>query len=117
MNRVEKYIPKIIEILSREYGEKIPKVYNAYIASFSTSVAMNGLIATVALYEDMDKIKNNKTQKDKSAITKIIMEVLTGKKDSLLKYLLENNEKKLKRKILDIAIAFKLAIRTFELED
>ena len=119
MNKVEKYIPEIIEILSNDYGKKIPKVYNSYIASFSTSIAMNGLIATVALYEDMTKQKENKTKGDRSYITSLIMRVLTGENKSLLKYILENkdNETKLKRKILDISIAFKLAIRTFELED
>ena len=118
MNRIEKHIPTIIEILQEDYPSgKIPKVYNSYIAAFSTSVAMNGLIATVALYEDMSKVEKNKTKGDRSYITSLIMKVLTGKKDSLLKYILKNDEKKLKRKILDIAIAFKLAIRTFELED
>jgi len=119
MNRVEKYIPQIISILQRDYGQKVPKVYNSYIASFATSIAMNGLIATVALYEDMNKKESERTKGDKSYITQLIMEILTENKDSLLKYILDNkeNEKILKRKILDISIAFKLAIRTFKLED
>jgi len=121
MNRVERYIPKVIEILNEDYSSKIPKVYNSYIASFSTSVAMNGLIATIALYEDMNKIKDNRTKGDKSYIPQIILKVLQSynsiEEDSLLKYVLKNDEKRLKREILDIAIAFKLAIRTFELED
>jgi len=120
MNRVERHIPKIIELLSKN-GNKLPKVYNSYIASFSTSVAMNGLVATIALYEDMNKVKENKTKGDKSFIPQIILDVLKSYKqineNSLLKYVLKNDEKKLKREILDIAIAFKLAIRTFELED
>ena len=118
MNRIEKYIPQIITILKRDYGEKVPKIYNSYIASFSTSIAMNGLIATVALYEDMNKIKENKTKGDRSYIPKLIMEILTQREESLLRYILENKEaeKVLKRQILDISIAFKLAIRTFKLE-
>ena len=118
MNRVEKYIPKIIEILNNDYPNgQIPKVYNSYISSFATSVAMNGLIATIALYEDMNKKDNERTKDDKSYITYLIMKVLTDKKDSLLRYVLEGNEKQLKQKILDISIAFKLAIRTFKLEE
>ena len=118
MNKVEKYIPKIIEILSNDYPNgKIPKVYNSYISSFGASVAMNGLVATVALYEDMNKKESDRTKGDKSYITYLIMKVLTNKKDSLLKYVLDSDEKILKQKILDISIAFKLAIRTFELED
>lgn len=123
MRRVEKYIPTIIEILSNDYkNAKIPKIYNSYIAAFGSSVAMNGLVATVALYEDMNKIKQKRTKGDRSYITSTILKVLSQEdtniqQTSLLKYVLENDETKLKRKIIDIAIAFKLALRTFELEE
>jgi len=112
--RVEKYIPEAIKLLERDFGSKIPSSYNGYISSFGASIMQSGLKITIAIFEDMNK----NSKQDKSYLTKLIAEILTGEQKSLLRYIINSNEDEeiLKQKIIDIAIAIKLAIRTFELE-
>jgi len=113
--RIESYIPKAIEVLNKEFSNgKIPSAYNGYISSFGASVMQSGLLPTLALFENT----NAKTKESKEYLTHIIIQVLTGKDDdiSLLHYVLKGNEELLKTKIMDIAIAIKLSIRTFKLE-
>jgi len=118
MNRVEKYIPVVMEILEKEFSSGvIPKEYNGYIATFGAGVMMNGLKPTIAMFEN----KNANTNTDRSFLMYLILKVLdknSKRDDSLLKYVLNSkNEKVLKSQILDIAIAIKLCIRTFNLKD
>ncbi len=111
---IEKYIPQTMEVLDREFGDGvIPSAYNGYISSFGASVIQSGLLPTLALFENT----NASTKEDKSYLTYIIFQVLTGRDDdvSLLHYVLDNNESLLRQQILDIAIAIKLSIRTFKL--
>jgi len=118
MNRIEKYIPDVMEILEEVKKESISKSYNGYISSFGASVMMSGLKATVAMFEN----KNADTKADRSFLMYLILKVLdknAKKDDSLLKYILKNQDREtiLKQQILDIATAIKLCIRTFKLED
>lgn len=115
--RIEKYIPTAIEVLTKEFSNAtIPSAYNGYISSFGASVMQSGLKPTLALFENT----NASTKEDKSFLTKLILEVLDAntKESSLLKYVLSKpkEEELLKAKIIDIAIALKLSIRTFKLE-
>jgi len=115
--RVERYIPKALEVLEEEFAQnKIPMEYNAYISSFGASLIQSGLKATIALFEN----RNSQTKEDKNRLTKIILKILeeNRKEESLLKYIIESPEDEivLKERIKDISIAIKLAIRTFELK-
>jgi len=113
--RIESYIPKAIEVLEETFIDgKIPSAYNGYISSFGASVMQSGLKPTLALFEN----KNAKTEKDKEYLTKIILKILdpNHNEESLLRYVLSGNEELLKSKIMDISIAVKLSIRTFDLE-
>ncbi len=113
---IENYIPKAIEVLTREFpiGE-IPSSYNGYISSFGASIVQSGLNPTLALFEN----KNASAKEDKNLLTKIILQILDDEErnDSLLNYVLmqNNQEEILKQKIIDIAVAIKLSIRTFKL--
>jgi len=113
---IEIYIPDAIEVLEKEFGDTISSAYNGYISSFGASILQSGLKPTLALFEN----KNNQdtTKEDKSKLPKIILKILDKeyRGDSLLRYVLANNELVLKPKIIDIAIAIKLSIRTFKLD-
>jgi len=113
--RIESYIPKAIEVLDREFSDgKIPSAYNGYISSFGASVMQSGLLPTLALFEKKDA----PTKEDKSKLTSLILKMLDNKtqEETLLSYVLHNNNEIIKSKILDISIAIKLSIRTFKLE-
>jgi len=128
--RIERTIPQAIEVLERYFPDGvIPSAYNGYIAAFGASVVQSGLKATLALFENT----NASTVGDRSCLTKIILEILDPDHGlqaneahreggcpgaSLLRYVVErpNEERILKEKILDIAVAVKLAIRTFKLD-
>lgn len=125
--RIEKYIPKAIEELDGYFltqikylypeipEHTIPSAYNGYISSFGASIIQSGLKPTLALFENS---KSN-TDKTKKLLVDIILHILdnTNTQTSLLRYVLNSNEDEtyLKQKILDISIAIKLSIRTFEL--
>jgi CRISPR-associated protein Cmr5 len=116
-SRIESYIPHAMEVLAKEFENGvISSVYNGYISSFGASVMQSGLKPTLALFEN----KNSQSQGDKDKLTKIILRILDNqhKGDSLLKYILgkPNEEAINKQKIIDIAIAVKLSIRTFKLD-
>ncbi|GAB6074427.1 type III-B CRISPR module-associated protein Cmr5 [Nautilia lithotrophica] len=119
MKRVEKYIPDVLEILHTKFPNgKIQKVYNGYISSFGASVMMSGLRSTVAMFES----NTSSSEADRKKIVDIILEVLKKEnniiENSLLEYIVKfDNDKYLKNKILDIATAMKLCIRTFDLKD
>lgn len=98
---------------------RIPKEFNGYIATFGACIIQNGLLPAVAFFEN----KNANTQQDRSKLMKIILRILdkNAEEDSLLQYLnnrLANNksmEKVLRREIINIAIALKQVIKTYEL--
>ena len=114
---IEKLIPDAMRVLEDEFSDGvIPSAYNGYISSFGASVIQSGLLPTLALFENT----NAHTKESKEYLTYIIARVLTGREDdiSLLHYVLKSkkDENLLKTKIIDIAIAIKLSIRTFKLD-
>jgi len=115
--RVEEYIPKALNVLEQEFKNGvIPKAYNGYISSFGASIIQSGLKPTLALFENQQA----NTEYNRGVLTELILKILdkNTQETSLLKYVINNgNEDLLKEKIIDIAIAIKLSIRTFKLED
>ena len=114
---IEKYIPEAIEVLSIKFKNgKIPSSYNGYISSFGASIIQSGLKPTLALFENQNNQDN--TREDRSVLPILILKVLdeNTEETSLLRYVINNNEEVLKQKIIDVAIALKLSIRTFKLD-
>lgn len=114
--RVEEYIPIALEVLDKEFSDgKVPKEYNGYISAFGAGIIQSGLKPTVAIYEN----EQASTKSEKYKLTRIILKIIdkNSQETSLLRYIINSNqnEKLLKEKIKDAAIAVKLAIRTFEL--
>jgi len=114
---IEKYIPIALQVLQDEFSSgQIPSTYNGYISSFGASIIQSGLLPTLALFEN----ENASTKENKEHITKLILKVLdkTSKQKSLLHYVLEDriNQEYLKEKIVNISVAIKLSLRTFQLQ-
>jgi len=137
--RVEKYIPDALEVLDGAFRNSVyeidpnfpkdalPKEYNGYISAFGASLIQSGLKPTIAVYEN----QSSNTDKIKKLLTLAILEIMRKEdnqnysitesfdmNDSLLRYILNSNEDEeiIKSRIKDIAVAIKLAIRTFKLE-
>jgi CRISPR-associated protein Cmr5 len=115
---IENYIPEVIKVLNKEFPDgQIPSAYNGYISSFGASIMQSGLKPTLALFENENN--QDKTKEDKSFLPKIILLVLDNAHadTSLLRYILgkSKEEEILTQKIIDIAVAMKLSIRTFKL--
>lgn len=111
---IEKQIPKAMDVLRERFGESVPSAYNGYISAFGASVVQSGLKVSVALFEN----KNASTLEDKSVLMELILKIMDENAQcTLLEYILnhEQDEYRLKRDILDIAVAIKLAMRTFKL--
>ena len=116
---IESYIPKALKVLEEYYPNKtIPSAYNGYISSFGASIIQSGLLPTLALFENENN--KDKTKEDRSVLTKNILKILDSSypDDSLLRYVIyhKGNREILKQNILDISIALKLTIRTFQLK-
>ena len=121
---VEYLIPKAIKHIEDNFNnfkhnekDGIDKVYSGYLNSFGPTVIMTGLNRTIAFFEGDEK---------KRKITNMIFKLLKDEKfietekDNLLEFISENNNYKnisIKNKILAAAIACKLAIKTFKLEE
>ena len=121
MNRrhIETLIPLAMEAIEkslRKQDGRIPKVYDGYIAAFGPSVITAGLLQTATFYDG---------DKKKKKITDLFMRLLgetqeVRANETLSGFLKRKNRsdlKRLKKKILDIAVACKLAVRTFEFDE
>lgn len=102
-------------------GIDVPKGYNGAIASFGTGLYQNGVLATVAIFKAAKA--EEKGDVDKSRLLKAIFQVYRDQKegimgDDLFMYLLPLDGHDLnaaKRELINISIALKLSIRTFNL--
>lgn len=136
---------KAIEDQGIARNGKVPNEFKGYIDTFSASIVQNGLIPAVIFFEsgskNRDESKNGKTEsesKDKekekieenrNKMMQVILSLVKGKKSSekqekkptLLNYVVswqKNNKdmKKIRQDIVEAAVAFKLALRTFKFE-
>jgi CRISPR-associated protein Cmr5 len=113
--RIERLIPEAMSELQTlvDRNGKIPKAYDSYIAVFGPSVITSGLKMTVMFYEGDEK---------KKKINEIFWNLLqnerdTGNAESLTDYLQKHHtDPAVRAVLLDIAVACKLAVRTFELD-
>ncbi|KEI13759.1 hypothetical protein Z959_02375 [Clostridium novyi B str. ATCC 27606] len=124
---VEKYIPLAIisikEAMSNttntaEESLELPKEFKGYISSFGAGIIQSGLLPTVAFFEK----EESNSKSDRFKITEIIFKMLNKNKycknNKLLDYLLYKEDiEEVKEDIINIAIALKLAMRTFKFSD
>ena len=110
---IESAIPKAIEFIKNEpkiYNDELKKVPNefmGYISSFSVSVTMSGSMQSIIFYSDKGSAKFHR-----EAMLDVIRKLMDVQD---LRGHLERNPLA-KEKLLDSAIAFKMALRVFDLE-
>jgi CRISPR-associated protein Cmr5 len=118
--RIERLIPNAMNHLERlrdKKSGKIPKVYDSYIAAFGPAVISSGLLQCVKFYEGDEKRK-----KVTNLFFTMLKEEIGGNigEKSLSAYLEKSGRFKdhaTRSLILDISVACKLSIRTFELDE
>jgi CRISPR-associated protein Cmr5 len=143
MKRIDVLIPAAINAIKennipdKESGI-VPNEYKGYIDTFGAGIVQNGLIPAVIFFEtaggkegasitsDQEKqgIYGNRNKLMK-AILQVILhnekEVSTGKPAALFEYVTAQTsggmkEKQIRQKVVDAAIAVKLALRTFAIK-
>ena len=127
--KINNLIPVAIRVLeeantqtniTQNNGKEIPKQYNSYIASFGAAVNQSGLIAALAFFCN----ENANDEQDRHKLMAIIYKIMQDKDpdipecDNLFHYVIALNSQqihKAKEEIMTIAVALKLAIRTYKL--
>ena len=119
--RVDEYIPKAYDAIKKcdiLKDQKIANGFRGQIAAFGAMVAMGSILSAIALYNNQGDSLVDRSKLIK-AIAYIVMGEDFGEKDLFFyvqKKIKEKNEKNVKEKILDAAIAIKLAMNLYEIE-
>ncbi len=111
---IEQSIPKAIKYIEENkniYNENenaVPNEFMGYVSSFAVAVTLAGPIQAVTFYEDNNHSARFPREEMISVIKKL-MEV-----EDLIEHLKNNPLEK--SKLIDSAIAFKMALRVFKLK-
>lgn len=93
--------------------EYIEKSFRSQISSFGAAVEMGSLLSAVAFFSN-----KGGSDTDRPKLMQAIYMLITGKNEkSLLMYVKDNNTAETKRKVIDAAVALKLAMNAYELRD
>jgi CRISPR-associated protein Cmr5 len=140
MRRIDVLIPAAIRAINRQNipGKNgvVPNEYKGYIDTFGASIVQNGLIPAVVFFEtaggEQDKSITADPEKkniyqNRNKLMKTILLLLLEKEgntcpsspETLYKYIMARKErgmeeKRIRKNIIDAAIAVKLGLRTFE---
>jgi len=118
--RIEKYLPDAISIISEvkiaNNDGEVDSKFNGYFSSFGAAIVLSGLKPALAFYS------NTKTAKERSKILQAVYKLVVNRSEGqdieaveLLNYYISHeNNSLLKYKILDAAVALKLAVRTYK---
>lgn len=139
MSIIETYIPSAIKAIEThlviqdknengelKYGKyAVSKEYKGYISSFGAMVLQSGLLAAIAFYtvpKDEQTARKQNSNSLLDAITYVLLEnkEIPENTSLLLNYVISCNvaEKQvIEQKILNVSIALKLALRTFDVRD
>ncbi|MCI5056453.1 MAG: hypothetical protein MRY83_10120 [Flavobacteriales bacterium] len=134
--RIEDMIPGAIDAIEEHFKNPdgtvppIPRTFQGSISSMGASVLQMGLLPTLAVFADTD---SGAKDDQRTQLLKIIIRVLAEYKGYKDKDLFQNagnesackiaakmkpeQQKRLKSHLLDAAVAVKLSLRTFKLED
>ena len=122
MNKqIESYLPRAINIIidvGIANDGVVDSRFNGYFSAFGASIIMSGVKPALSFYS------NEKVVDDRSKILSAIFALITDidsvndvKPQKLLSYYIQNEDDKMvKYKILNAAVALKLAVRTYKLE-
>lgn len=124
MHTINKIIPEALKALRDTSnglllpdGKSILKEYDGYVASFAPSVITAGLIATLSFYADAHKDDGENKAPRRSHVLSVIEKIYavhTGRTITLLEYAIDHkNDRQLRRDLIHIATALKLAMRNF----
>ncbi|MEA1879089.1 MAG: hypothetical protein U9N11_00370 [Campylobacterota bacterium] len=110
---IEESIPKAIKLIKdnqKIYNEtlnQVPNEFMGYVSSFAVAVTMSGAVQAVVFYND-----NGSATFPRKEMLNVIANLMDieNLEDHLKEYPLD------KEKLLDSAIAFKMALRVFELK-
>ena len=127
MKRIEKYFSTAvdaIEILLQKRYLEFPSEYNGYAADFGVSLRAMGVIPAVLVYHESlnhENVKEFDQIAHKGLFSKVILLTIQRAEnnpvrqcDTLIEYVITNKDDiLLKLKVMDAAIAVKLAMRLF----
>ena len=123
--RIETYLPDALTVLTdvgivKNNGTADSK-FKGYFSSFGAAIVLSGIKPTLAFYTNENSDETKKRAKILTAIYKLVVPAnnqnSNPKPKDLLEYYInyENRDLQLKYKILDAAVALKLALRTYNL--
>lgn len=113
---IESSIPKAIKAIkenSKIYNKdskKVPNEFNAYVSSFAVSVTISGAVQAVVFYSNQGSARFPRDE-----ILKVLASLMDIDTLDNLRIHIEKNPLA-KEKLLDSAIAFKMALRVFNLK-
>ncbi|MBV6473543.1 MAG: hypothetical protein JPMHGGIA_01828 [Saprospiraceae bacterium] len=105
---------------------RIASTYSGYIASFGGSVVQSGLLGTALMYcNNGDPNNTDRVKANRAKLAKSLHHLLTGNDDvPLFEYLKSNwnyndplQNQAITNKVMQLAVALKLAIRSYKLDD
>ena len=109
----------IVKTDEKTKSKYIIKTFRGQISSFGAAVEMGSLLSAVAFFTSKG---GSSTERPK--LMEVIYLLITGKdkknignEDTLLNYLIEHNDPSMKRRIIDAAVAVKLAMNAYELRE
>jgi len=111
---IEEKIPEAIELIKNNnkiyFKDKdaVPNEFVGYISSFAVAVTQSGPIQAITFYQDKGSAKYHREE-----MLKVIKQLM-GVKGDFIEYIKNNPDKK--SKLIDSAIAFKMALRVFNLK-
>jgi CRISPR-associated protein Cmr5 len=113
--RVDRWIPPAYDLIDRKIAKegKVEKGFRGQISSFGAAVQMGSVLSAVAFFTHQGKAKV-----ERGELMNVINELVNPNGDELFNYIRgtsENNLADVQEKILDAAIAVKLALNLFEL--
>jgi len=139
LKKIEYLLPAALDAIDKklanhdDYKDGIPSGYQSAIAGFGTSLLQMGLLPTLAVYCDKDHQAGIKRDLFLQILFAILLHEKSHLSEQAKKELMDNGDlnldgllrkvdrskflkKELKSQLLEAALAFKLAIRTYKLK-
>ncbi|RYC70037.1 type III-B CRISPR module-associated protein Cmr5 [Spirosoma sordidisoli] len=126
MNPIEKHLAEARRLIQERTGlltqtGKIPAVYRGYVSSFGVDVRQSGVLPTLLLYKATDA--NTHEKEARPLVVELIGKLLDQPSpQAFVNHAFACNDtparrNKLRREVMNAAVALKLAMRTFPFDD